>query len=176
MAEENQNAEANNQSAKGGGSGGMLPALLIIVLMPLISFAMFKFMFIPMIKAEIPEPGEGPKIHAEDIHVQTDADLNASKYEFPQSIVANLKGTNMTRFVKVRITIYGVHPELTDEIEGVLPKLEDFASNLLGSLTLADLEKREIKNVIRNQLKMGFNHELGEPLIDEIYLPEFVVQ
>lgn len=176
MAEENQTSEANNQSAKGGGSGGMLPALLIIVLMPLISFAMFKFMFIPMIKAEIPEPGKPVEIDAENIHVQTDEDLSATKYEFPKSIVANLKGTNMTRFVKVRVTIYGVHPDLTGEIERVLPKLEDFASNLLGSLTLADLEKREIKNVIRNQLKMGFNNELGNPLIDEIYLPEFVVQ
>jgi len=43
-------------------------------------------------------------------------------------------------------------------------------------MTLADFEKREIKNVIRNELKTGFNYELGEPIIEEIYIPGFVVQ
>ena len=59
MAEENEAQEAKPQSAKsGGGGGGMLPALLVILLMPVISFAMFKFLFLPEIKKHIPEISE----------------------------------------------------------------------------------------------------------------------
>jgi len=176
MAEENQNSEANNQSAKGGGSGGMLPALLIIVLMPLISFAMFKFMFIPMIKAEMPEPGAPAEIDPEDVHVQTEGEQGSQKYNFEEAIVANLLGTNMTRFLKVKITVKSADTQLADKIESHLEELRGIGQGLLRNLTLADLEKREINNIVRNELKMAFNHELGEPLIDEIYLPEFVVQ
>jgi len=115
MAEETQNSDANAQSAKGGGSGGMLPALLVIVLMPLISFAMFKFMFIPMIKAEIPEPGEPADINPADVHVKTDGELEMQKYDFDK-VVANIKGTNMTRFVQAEITVYGSHPQMENKI------------------------------------------------------------
>ena len=37
-------------------------------------------------------------------------------------------------------------------------------------------EKAEIKNVVRNQLKQGFNNALGKPMVEEIYFSQFVVQ
>ena len=50
MAEENE-AQRPNRNLKVGEWRRNAPALLIILLMPVISFAMFKFLFLPEIKA-----------------------------------------------------------------------------------------------------------------------------
>ncbi len=173
MAEEPA-AEAPKQAAKGGG-GGMIPALLVIVLMPVISFAMFKFMIIPMIKAELPEHGEAAPITAEDLEISFDDSGEQLEYSF-EPVVANVLGTSQTRFVQAVFTVYGKHPDFTTLIEGKKVRLRDHADSVLGGLTLADLEKREIKNIVRNQLREGFNHHLGKPLIEEIYFDSFVTQ
>ena len=64
MAEENAVQDAQVYPAKSGGSVGMLPVLLVVILMPVISFAMFKFLFLPEIIKHAPVAGEG---HYEEI-------------------------------------------------------------------------------------------------------------
>ena len=153
----------------------MLPALLVIVLMPVISFAMFKFLFVPMIKAEIPEAGAAAQIRPEDVIVAHDG--GEASYSVPfENVVNNLKGTAMTRFIQVSFTIYSSNPELAAIVEENRPRMKDVANQVLGNLTLADLERREIKNVVRNQLKEGFEHVLHGPVVEEIYFTQFVVQ
>ncbi len=153
----------------------MIPALLVIVLMPVISFAMFKFMIIPMIKAELPEHGEEKPITAEDLEISFDDSGVQQEYSF-EPVVANVLGTSQTRFVQAVFTVYGTHPDFVAMIEAKKVRLRDHADSVLGSLTLADLEKREIKNIVRNQLREGFNHHLGKPIIEEIYFDSFVTQ
>ena len=153
----------------------MLPALLVIVLMPVISFAMFKFLFIPMIKAEIPDAGQPHAIKAEDVVVEHDGGAASYSADF-DNVVTNVKGTSQTRFVQVSFTVSGVNPLLPEEVERSRKKMLDVAISVLDNLTLADLERREIKNVVRNQLKQGFDHVMAKPMVDEIYFTQFVVQ
>lgn len=153
----------------------MLPALLVIVLMPVISFAMFKFLFIPMIKEEIPEPSAAAPINPEDVILQTDGGEASFTADF-EGVVNNLRGTSMTRFIQVSFTVYSSNPQLEGIVNKNRPRMEDVANQVLGNLTLADLEKREIKNVVRNQLMQGFEHVLGGPVVEEIYFTQFVVQ
>lgn len=154
----------------------MMPALLIIVLMPLISFAMFKFLFIPMIKAEIPEQaGAEEKIDHERVkHLQ--ADGKKVEFSFPDDLVVNLRGTSMTRYLKVNITLTSVHPNLESLVHEHAASIKHVANNILSNLTLADLEKREIKNVVGSQLKQQFNQKLNGPVIDEVLFTSWVVQ
>lgn len=174
MAAEKQDPEAPKQPAKGGG-GGMIPALLVIVLMPVLSFAMFKFMFIPMIKAEMPDPAQAQQIKQENIVIEHDG--GEAKYSAPfDNVVTNVKGTSQTRYIQVSFTVYSAYPTLPTEVDANKARMMDVANTVLGNLTLADLEKREIKNIVRNQLKQGFNHVMGKPMIEEIYFSQFVVQ
>lgn len=174
MAEDTK-AEAQTQSAKGGG-GGMLPALLVIVLMPVISFAMFKFLFVPMIKAELPEPGAAAaQLKPEDVHIQSDGGKATYEATF-DNVVTNVKGTSQTRFVQVSFSVYSAHPDLEAEVNRNRTRLLDVTISVLGNLTLADLERGEIKNTVRNQLKQGFDFVMGKPMIEEIYFSQFVTQ
>lgn len=177
MAEEAEKPKAAVPAPKAtGGGGGMMPALMIVVLMPIISFAMFKFMVIPMIKAEIPEPGEGhAEIDPENIHVaHTDGDAEY-KYAF-DPVAANVRGTTGTRYVRVRIIVRGSNPELETIVEENKDRMNDILNDVLRGLDMAAVDDPAIKNVIRNKLKQGFEHALKEPVIEEITIPEFVVQ
>lgn len=147
----------------------MIPALLVIVLMPVISFAMFKFMIIPMIKAELPEHGEEAPITAEDLEITYDESGTEYKVIF-EPVITNIKGTNQTRFVQAAFTVYSKNPKLEEMIESKLGRLRDHADTIVGNLTLANFEQREMKNVVRNNLKQGFNHILGKPIIEDISL------
>ncbi len=175
MAEENQAQEADNKSAKSGGGGGMLPALLVIVLMPVISFAMFKFLFLPELKKNIPETS-GAVEHAEidpaNVHVETGEKYNAI---FPD-VITNVSGTGMARFIRVSLTIESSNPDIEKEVEANMAAMKDLVDTVLRHFTLADLEQREIKNVIRNQIIQGFDRVLQPPMVDDIYFSQFVVQ
>lgn len=153
----------------------MLPALLVIVLMPVISFAMFKFMVIPMIKAELPEEGAEEHLTAEDLNISYDT-TGAEYSSAFENVVTNVKGTSQTRFVQVSFTVYSANPMLEAEVEMKRPRMMDVAITVLGNLTLAELEKSEMKNIVRNQLQQGFNHVLGKPIIEDISFSQFVVQ
>lgn len=153
----------------------MLPALLVILLMPAISFAMFKFAIIPMIKSEMPATGEHAPIKPEDIKIEHDGGVLKYSTDF-ENVVTNVKGTNLTRFVQVSFTVYSAYETLEQEVEENKTAMMDVAIGVLSNLTLADLERHENKNIVRNQLKQGFEHVLGKPLVEEIYFSQFVVQ
>lgn len=177
MAEENQAQEADNTSAKSGGGGGMLPALLIIALMPVISFAMFKFVFLPELKKLTPAEGAEhasglPEIDPEKLRIETG---EKHQYPFPDRIV-NVKGSTMTRYFRSSFTIESSNPDIASEVDKHKAALMDLADTVLGDLTLADLERSGIKNIVRNQLKQGFDKILQPPMVDEIYFSNWVVQ
>jgi flagellar basal body-associated protein FliL len=143
--------------------------------MPVVSFAMFKFMVIPMIKAELPEPGVVTPVTTEDLDISFDQNGTEQKVTF-DPVVTNVKGTSQTRFVQVIFTVYSLNPKLEAEVTAKKDRMTDVAIGVLGNLTLADLERREMKNIVRNQLKQGFNQVLGKPLIEDISFSQFVVQ
>jgi len=174
MAEENPVQEAEVKSAKSGGGGGMLPALLVILLMPVISFAMFKFLFLPEIIKHAPVAGEShhEEIDPSNIHVETGEKLLVS---FPDLIV-NINGTGGLRFLRVNFSIESTNPEIEDEVEAHKAKMQDLATTVLRHLTMADLERPNITDTIRNQLIQGFDQVLQPPMIDEIYFTQFVIQ
>ncbi len=176
MAEENTPQEAETQSAKSGGGGGMLPALLVILLMPVISFAMFKFLFLPEIIKHVPDADAAAE-HQEEIDPSKVHVVSGEKHlkEFPDLIV-NISGVSMTRFLRVNFTIESQNPEISVKVEENMPAMRDLANTVLRHLTLADLERPNIMDTVRNQLKQGFDQILQPPMIDEIYFTQFVVQ
>jgi len=175
MAEEPQNKEALAKAGKSEGGGGILPALLIIVLMPVISFAMFKFVFLPELKKIAPEEGAAAhqvEINPENIHVESG---ETYRFDFPR-VVVNVRGVSLSRFFSATLTVESSNPDIEHEVTEHMAEMKDLAGTILGSLTLADHENVGIKNQVRNQLKQGFNKILQPPMIDEIFFSEWAVQ
>jgi len=72
--------------------------------------------------------------------------------------------------------IESMNPEIEEQVEKNLPAMRDLATTVLRHLTMADLERPNIMDTVRNQLKQGFDQVLQPPMVDEIYFTQFVVQ
>lgn len=167
------------------GSGGFMPIIAVVVLVPVISFVMAEFVLFPRLEKrlgamgiEVAEHGasDGEKSHdkANDSHGATEA-APTNSYEFT-NIVSNLAGSMKSRYVKVSFTAYSSNLELEHIVEKNKAKLLDSALGVLSGLTIADLESPGVKNKIRNELIFAFETTLGERVIEEVYFSEFVIQ
>ncbi|RME71211.1 MAG: flagellar basal body protein FliL [Verrucomicrobia bacterium] len=176
---------------KGGSSAiaGWLPVLVVLVLVPALSYAMAEFVLFPKLEAKLaalgvseqgaaaPAAGGGHGAshggghgggHGEEMEP-------THSYEFT-NVVANLAGSMRSRFIKVSFTAYSSDPELEHKVEANKAKLLDAAIGVLSTLTLSDLENPGVKNKVRSDLVFAFEAVMRERLIEEIYFSEFVIQ
>lgn len=121
-------------------------------------------------EAKKPAGGHGEK-KGEGKGVATEGP-NAYKFD---SVVVNLSGTMGTRYLKASFLVTGKN-NLNELFESRKPELYDVTLNLLGSLTLADLEEVGSRNLIRARLMNAYNEALGGRIVEQIYFSDFIVQ
>jgi flagellar FliL protein len=156
-----------------------IPVIAVIVLMPVISFAMTQYVLIPRIQSSVAaqqqaaagdEKGSGP--------AKTDAAKDAKpafSYQF-DDVVVNLSGAMGTKYLKASFALFSSNPDLQKIITDNKSHLLDVALNVLSSKTMADLEAPGSKNLVRNDLIENFNQALNSEVIEQLYFSEFVVQ
>ncbi len=168
------------ETESGGGNSivsSWMPVLAILILTPVITFAMAEFILIPrMQKALGAGSDSGGSAHQSAKAGEHAEDGEAVKtYKF-DNIVANLSGSLKSRYVKVSFSMEGVHPNFKEVIVSNEPKLIDATLGILSALTLVDLEEPGIKNILRSDLLNVFEIALNERVIEQLYFSEFVVQ
>ncbi len=176
MAEET--IEVLPAAGEGGGekSGSpIVPILAIVVLLPAITFAMGEYVLIPRMKEALGVTGHGEQKHGEKKGGYSENHGEVHTFEF-SNIVANLSGALKSRYVKVTFTVEGSHAEFVPIMESNNIKLIDATLGVLSSLSLADLEKAGVKNLLRNNLLNTFETTLNERIVEQLYFSELVVQ
>jgi len=172
MAEANQDSGAETSGKSG--IGGFIPILLVVILVPALSYAMTEYFVIPKIKASLAEAGHVNKT-ADHGLPETKKREATHPVEFVD-IVSNLSGSMKSRYIKVSFTAYSADPEIESRVEHEKAKLLDATLGILSSLTLSELEEAGVKNRVRNELLLAFESVLHARLFDELYFSEFVVQ
>lgn len=199
-------ASDKNDASKSESSGGikaMLPLILNIVLMPVVAFAMTKFVLLPSInqKAVVEEhPGEAPE-GADGEHPATPGGTSSShppaaggggdpapkskdgghgpsadKTVMLESVTVNVAGTMGSRLLMAKIGLRGTHPKLEDQVKERAQDLRDAASTLLQTKTLADIERQGARNTIKAELKNSFQRVLGVGAFSDVVMPDLAVQ
>ena len=189
-------AEGAVTAPEGGAKGGgMLPVILVLVLSPVITWAVVQFVLLPQLDKRlaafpVAAAGEhGAPAEAGASEAQTAAAEHGGKadkegdkkgggshnYEF-SNVVVNLAGTMGTRYLKTTFLVTGKNSELKSLFESNKPRLVDVTLNVLSSLTLADLEEAGAKNLIRERLVASYNQALGRKVAEQVYFSDFVVQ
>ena len=186
------------ESGKSG--GGICPAIAVLVLMPVISFAITKFVFIPQIQSAVVDAAHqvssadgsghaaagaatgGHSAPAAGAHgggghggAAETAAASSNTYPF-ENIVANLSGTSINRYVKVSFIVEGSRPDFSVLAEANRVKMIDATLGVLSSLTSADLQNPGIKNTVRSKLIAAYDTVLKERVVTGLYFSEFVVQ
>jgi flagellar FliL protein len=182
MAKEIEKIEAATPAAGAGAPSGMaawMPIVAVVVLVPLVSFAMAEFVLFPRLIERL--EGGGDEAAAADGSGGADSHAGGEKgaamqaYEF-SNVVSNLSGSMKSRYIKVSFTAYSSDPNFNDIVEQNHAKILDTALGVLGSLTLAELEDATVKNRMRASMVSAFETLLRGRVIEEIYFSEFVVQ
>jgi flagellar FliL protein len=91
-------------------------------------------------------------------------------------VLVNIAGSMGSRYLMANLTLVGNTPDLTERVESNKDQLMDLASGVLYSKSISDLEQPGARNIIRNELRMVFNNALGDGVVQEIYITEFVIQ
>lgn len=162
------------------GIAAWLPAIAVVLLAPVVTWATVEFVLIPRLQKQLSSPvaeASGEAAPAGQGHGKAGKDGKDSatpNYEF-QNIVVNLNGTMGTRYLKTSFMVTG-EAGIKAAFEGNKPRLTDVTLNVLSSLTLADLEEPGAKNVIREKLVGAYNQALGRKVAEQVYFSDFVIQ
>jgi flagellar FliL protein len=162
-------------------SKAWLPLLVTVVAMPVLAFAMTKFVLVPQMKHALALP-DAPKAAAASPKAGSEAGSKEPEGKFKvtvplgSKILVNVAGTMGTRYLMTSITLAGTDPDMKTKIDQNKDQLMDLATSTLCTKTIADLEKPGARNVIRAELMTVFNNALGGPLIKEIYITELAIQ
>ena len=131
-----------------------LPLLITVLLMPVLAWGMTRFVLLPQLQKELVGGGSVPM----------------------NKLLVNVEGTLGARYLMVNLAVVGSGADFKVKLDDHDAQLRDMACGVLGSKSLADLEKPGERNQIRNELIAGFNNILGDSTVQEIYFPEFAIQ
>ncbi len=147
---------------------------LAIVLIPLASYALTEFVLIPRIKEAMREPGI-QVTHPTDALSGQLAQPPAHVYEV-KGIIVNVAGTMGTRYLKISFQAAGSRQGLEAAMTRNRAAILDGILGILATRTLPELEEAGARNALRHALREAINDVLGQPLVEELYFTEFVVQ
>ena len=161
-------------------SSPWLPVIAVIILTPVISFALTQYVLIPHIQSSVAtqEAKADPADPKGAPEAKPDAKKDAKptfSYQF-DDVVVNLSGAMGTRYLKTSFAILSSNQDLQKIVTENKSQLLDVALNVLSSKSMADLEAPGSKNLVRNDLITNFNQALSSDVVEQIYFSEFVVQ
>lgn len=184
MAKEPEKKEAAEAAASApAASGSWMPVIAVVVLVPVISFAMAEFVLFPRLvdrlgggEKHAAAAGEHGSGHGAAGHGEGKPGGQATySHEFA-NVVSNLAGSMKSRYIKVSFTAYSTNPEFPHIVEQNHAKILDTTLSVLGALSLGELEDPTVKNRVRADLVSAYETLLRGRVIEEIYFSEFVVQ
>ncbi|MBI5799104.1 MAG: flagellar basal body-associated FliL family protein [Verrucomicrobia bacterium] len=196
-------APKETTSAKGG-AAAWLPLIVMLVGMPAMAFVMTNFLLLPKLKAELgagapagheesakpekaekhdagkSEGGHGAK-EAKSSSKEAPAKEGVSKggprstYQLTKVLV-NVAGSAGARYLIANYTLVGSSSDFKSKLDERKDQLLDVAIGVMGTKSIADLEKPGARNLIRNELMSAWNTALGGNVVKEIYITEFAIQ
>jgi len=177
-------AGAAGAAAGGGGMSAWMPVIAVVVLVPVLSYAMAMFVIAPQLEkrfaaAAATQGAEGAHGAAgsEGAHGKAGGEKKEATVPFEfKDIVSNLSGSMRSRYIKVTFTAYSSNAEFPKIAEENRAKLLDATIGVLARLSLADLEDPAAKSKVSNEIIYAMEAVLHERVVEEIYFSEFVVQ
>ncbi|MFM8334080.1 MAG: flagellar basal body-associated FliL family protein [Opitutaceae bacterium] len=196
MSDAPEEKPAEKNSASGKPAVGLLPMLIAIVLAPVLSWGVGKFLLVPQIETQVKaqfaasleqagkveqgDPDSAAAAHSPKKgsssgggHGGKSAAPSRPKFE---DLTVNIAGTQGTRYLKVSFNVEGKNAAANDKIDKRYQELVDASITILSSLTMPELDNPGSKAVVRGRLIAAFNDLLKAPLVEQVFFSDFVVQ
>ena len=150
------------------------PILAVVILVPVLVYAVMDFLIIPRLKGAVGSSSAQPAAHSSPAKdgVKAPGEFTA---EFGSTVV-NLAGSGSSRYLRTNFVIASADPKIGDIVKENESALRDAAISVLSSQSLGALDNANGREVVRQGLIARFNRLLGAEVVDQIYFSEFVVQ
>ncbi len=194
-------AEAPKESAPAkGGASAWLPLVVMLVGMPAMAFVMTNYVLLPKLKAELGggsgghEEGAKPEKSAGHEPAKAEGGHGGGKEAKPagkeaaggkggprvtyqlNKVLVNVAGSAGARYLIANYTLVGSSADFKAKLDERKDQMLDVAIGVMGTKSIADLEKPGARNLIRNELMSAWNNALGGNVVKEIYITEFAIQ
>jgi flagellar basal body-associated protein FliL len=134
-----------------------LPAIIVLIGMPLLALAATKYVLLPPMKqAFVERPA-----------------WSSAPVRFFAKIPLNISGATGAHSGIKSVTLIGIDSALKDKVEQNKAALTELAASVLKGKTTADLDQPGALNAARAQLRANFNRVLGEPGVNQVYISEW---
>lgn len=162
MAEEAQ-VEVQGQEPQGkkGGKKKLLLFLAIGIVIIILAGAVVAFLTSP--KGE--EEKKAEKGHPKETIIYS-----------MEPIVVNLFDPTGRRYLQVGLALELGDKKLEEEIKNNEPKIKDVVIRVLSSKTPEDVLQPEAKDMIKNELLQKINSALGEEIVLNVYITQYIVE
>lgn len=183
------------KKTRSGGPNPWLPVIVVVVLLPILSFALIEFVFIPRLQSAIGASHDEADTHgiqtvqsggpAAPVTVSTGGGGHGGGtaqnvkgaiqlYHF-DTIKTNLANPSTTLII-VKFSAKGSDPNFIQILDQYQVQLVDATLKVLSLLTRIDTQSPGIQNVVKNDLIARFNQVLGRSLVEDLYFVDFVTQ
>ena len=169
--------ESNDAPESKSGGGNLIPALLAIILAPLLSVGAMFF----IIKINKPVQAQGPQITEGGQPLDMEPSGEEKYYELT-GLITNLGGPIKSRYINCELKLEGLAGDFEKLLEVNEHRIRDRALTIMGQYTYEDAQLDGFQERVRVDLKKGFSiilkkYRNGESdLIRNIYFTQFVVQ
>lgn len=181
MADEKDNVEelpsvADQLQAGKKAPSPWLPVIVMCVLMPALTAALFIFWVFPNDPNYELAKSEKDKVAlAQQKHQVMGTDAAFTHIEF-DSITANLAGSRQTRFIRVKFTLSGRDSEFKDIVDKNKSRVTDATLSVLNTLHVSDTDEPGLINKVRSMLVNEINRSLPRGVVEELTFSDFVTQ
>ncbi|MBO8143706.1 MAG: flagellar basal body-associated FliL family protein [Thermodesulfobacterium sp.] len=162
MAEETQvEVQEGNQKPKKGSKKKLLLFLISGLLIMILAGVMVLFLTSP--KGE--EEKEVKKEHHKETFIYA-----------MEPVVVNLFDPTGKRYLQIGLAFELGDKKLEEEVKNNEPKIKDVVISVLSSKTPEEVLQPEAKELIKNELLHKINSALGEEVILNIYITQYIVE
>ena len=154
-------------------SNPIIPMVIVLVLVPVICYALVEFFFMPRLLAAA---GQVAASQPADPHARTSpGGPKETTVDFGRSMVT-LAGSGGSRYLRVNMVLAGPNPKLEELIKTNEVALRDATITVLSSMSLSQIEGADGRDIVRRALLSRLNGIMGEDVFQQIYFTEFVIQ
>jgi flagellar FliL protein len=156
--------------AKGGNP--LIPLIAVLILVPVICYALVEFVFMPRLLAAAGQVAESQP----DANARTSpGGSRETTVDFGRSMVS-LAGSGGSRYLRVNMVLAGANPRIPELVTSNEIALRDAAITVLSSMSLSQIEGADGRDIVRRALLSRLNGIMGEDVFQQIYFTEFVIQ
>jgi flagellar basal body-associated protein FliL len=166
----------NDTPDKKSEGGGLMPALIAIILAPLLSAGV---MIVFFKLNEKPAQASSSSGDSQPLNMESSGDL---QYFELTGLITNLGGPIKSRYINVELKLEGLAGDFEKVLEVNEHRIRDKALQIMGGYSYEDAQLDGFQERVRVDLKKGFSIILKEyrsgesDIIRHIYFTQFVVQ